>query len=69
MESFLFSYRLRLRQPQNDEVVYPLILKIVSTDLIDPQIRKENARALKQIEDLGEDRIAETIRKRYPRFI
>lgn len=69
MSEFLFTYPIQLRQPKNEEIVYPLIEQIVNTGLVDNEIRKENARALKKIEDLGEDRIAATIRKRYPSFI
>jgi hypothetical protein len=69
MSDLLFTYQVQLRQPKNDEIVYPLIEQIVNTGLVDAQIRKENGRALKRIEDLGEDRIAATIRKRYPNFI
>jgi hypothetical protein len=65
----LFSYTGLLKDKQNEDIVYPLLEQIANTGLVDDQIRKENARALKRIEDLGERPLAREIRKRYPNFI
>jgi hypothetical protein len=69
MSDFLFTYTVQLRQPKNADDVYPFIEQIVTTGLVDEQVRKENNKALRKIELLGEDRIAATIRKRYSKFI
>lgn len=67
--SILFTYKTLLKDKSNDEVVYPLVEQIANTGIVDERVKKENGRALKKIEDLGERKIAQYIRDKYSKFI